>query len=69
MEGNSNLREKIGNQIKSARKSSGYTLKDLADKCDMPLSTISKIENGKWSVGIDMLEKICNALNVTVNIN
>lgn len=45
------------------------TLKDLADKYDMPLSTISKVENGKWSVGIDMLEKICNALNVTVNIN
>lgn len=60
------LRNKIGNQIKSIRLSKNLSMKQLGEMTDMTEATISKIENGKWSVGLDILERVCNALGVTL---
>ena len=36
--------------------------------CGMSHSTISKVENGRWSVSIDLLSKVCEALGAKVEI-
>ena len=63
-----NLREQIGSQLRAARLSKDLSLRQVADLADMTEATVSKIENGKWSVGIDVLERVCKALNVTIQL-
>lgn len=62
------LRNKVGAQLKAARIKACLTCGQLADMSGVSTSTISKIENGKWSVSLDMLEKLLPPLNVELNI-
>lgn len=67
---NSNsFREKIGSQLKSARITKGMSMAKVAELAEMTEATISKIENGKWSVSLDILERVCNALGVTISLS
>lgn len=63
------FREQIGNKLKSARISKGLSIEQLAETADMNAATISKIENGKWSVSLDILERVCRALGVTLTLS
>jgi DNA-binding XRE family transcriptional regulator len=40
----------------------------LAELADLRPATISNVENGKFSVGIDILTKICNTLGARIEI-
>lgn len=60
------FRERIGNQMKAIRMTRGMSLSQVANLSGTTETTISKIENGKWSVSIDMIEKVCRALNVEI---
>jgi len=51
------LRLKIGNSIRLIREKRGYSQDQLAEIMDVNRSTISKIENGKFSFSIDYLSK------------
>lgn len=62
------MRQEIGIQIRRERKRQGLSGKELAERAGFVESTINKIENGKWNVSIDILEKICDALGVTLQI-
>ena len=62
------MRQEVGIQIRRERKRQGLSGKELAEHAGLAESTINKIENGRWNVGIDILEKICDALGVTVQI-
>ena len=42
--------------------------KKLAELADLRPATISNVENGKFSVGIDILTKICNTLGARIEI-
>lgn len=64
----SSFREQIGNKLKAVRLSKELSLKQVADMSEMTEATISKIENGKWSVSLDVLERVCNALGVTLAV-
>lgn len=64
----SSFREQIGNQLKSVRLSKDLSLEQLAELAEMTPATISKIENGKWSVSLDILERVCRALGVTLSL-
>ncbi len=48
-------RLKLGDKIRQVREQKGYTQEQLADMMDINRSTISKIENGKFSITIDYL--------------
>jgi len=50
-----NYRQKIGNRIRQVREERGYSQEQLADMMDINRSTISKIENGKFSITVDYL--------------
>ena len=45
-----------------------YTVRQLAELADLRPATISNVENGKFSVGIDILTKICNTLGARIEI-
>ncbi len=48
-------RLKLGNRIKTVREERGYSQEKLAELMNINRSTISKIENGKFSITVDYL--------------
>jgi transcriptional regulator with XRE-family HTH domain len=48
-------RLKLGDKIRIVRENRGYSQEQLAEKMDINLSTISKIENGKFGITVDYL--------------
>jgi transcriptional regulator with XRE-family HTH domain len=54
----------IGLTLRSLREERGYTLRQLAEKAQVPHSHISNIENGKKTPGLDVIDRICFALGV-----
>lgn len=61
-------RKRIGQRIADLRKERGMTQQDLADLTDNQRNHISRIENGKYSVGFDTLQAIAEALGGTIDI-
>lgn len=54
----------IGVTLKSLRVEKGYTLRQVAEKAQMPYPHLSNIENGKRIPGLDLIDRICFALGV-----
>ena len=61
-------RTRIGNSIKRIRDDIGLEAKELARRSDMDAANLSRIEQGKFSTGIDTLCKIATALDAKVEI-
>ena len=57
-----NHREKIGQQIAFLRKERGLSQRALSELCGVTFQNINKIELGRYSVGLDILTKIADAL-------
>jgi transcriptional regulator with XRE-family HTH domain len=55
-----------GAALKSLRLSRGWTLADVARKTGVPISTLSKVENGKTELTMDRLLGISVALEVNI---
>lgn len=60
------VRLKIGQRIKELREKESMSQKDLSYTADLDRSYIASIENGKRNVSIINIEKIAEALNVSV---
>lgn len=56
-------RLKVGRSIRLIREKRGYSQDYLADLMNVSRSTISKIENGKFSFSIDYLSRLSIYLN------
>ncbi|WP_236017729.1 helix-turn-helix domain-containing protein [Alicyclobacillus acidoterrestris] len=56
----------LGNRLKSARTDKNLSMYQLAKRINMSQSTISKIESGKMRPTVDLMERICEALNLTL---
>lgn len=56
----------IGVTLKSLRVERGYTLRQVAEKAQMPFTHLSNIENGKKMPGLDIIDRICYALDVPI---
>ena len=63
-----NHRERIGNRIAELRKGKGLSLRQLAELSGVTSQNITKIEHGRYNVSIDILSKICNALDCEIEI-
>lgn len=61
-------RERIGQQIALLRKEKGLSQRALAELCGVTYQNINKIELGRYSVGLDILSKICDSLGCELRI-
>jgi transcriptional regulator with XRE-family HTH domain len=58
--------EPVGQRIRDLRAEKGWTLKELAEKCNLSTSFLSQVERGLSSVSITSLHVICQALGMTL---
>lgn len=63
-----NNRVDIGIQLAKIRSIRGMSTRELAEKCGVHYSNICKIEKGAYNVSIDILYKICTALEADIKI-
>ncbi len=56
-------------QIVAARKEEGLSQKDLADRCGMKASNLSRIENGNGNPSLATLLKIAHGLGKQLKIS
>lgn len=58
----------IGKRIAEERAKLGLSQRDLAGIAGYDPATIAKIELGRWSVGIDVLGRIAEAMGLRVDL-
>ena len=54
--------------LKNARKKLGLTQSELAIKAEIPRTTITKVESGKYNPTVSTLMSIASAMNKTLQI-
>lgn len=62
------MKETFGEYINKLRLDNGLTLTKLAAALDIDQSTLSKIENGKRNVPVDILPKLALTFNLDVKM-
>ena len=62
------IREYIGKRIAELRKERKLSQVDLALKTGLDKGHIARIELGRYSVGLDTLQKIADALEVKIEL-
>lgn len=60
-------RERIGGRIRELRKMQGLDAKSLAQQVGIDAGNLSRIEQGRFSVGFDILSRIANVLRMRVD--
>jgi transcriptional regulator with XRE-family HTH domain len=60
------IKEKIGTRIKALREVKAMSQKDLAYESDLDRSYIASVESGQRNISIVNIEKIANALKVSL---
>ena len=60
-------RERIGSRIRQLREKNGMDAKSLAILANIDAGNLSRIEQGKYSVGLDILSRIGVALGAKVD--
>ena len=60
-------RERIGKRIAKLRKDAGISQEKLAELSGVGYAHIARIELGRYSVGIDTLEKIANVFGKQID--
>ena len=61
-------RTRIGSRIKELRDLQGMSQGRLAELTGLNIPNISRIENGKYSTGLDILANIAEALGAELDI-
>lgn len=64
----SGIRIAMGKRIKELRTRKRFSQQALADMAGISKANVCSIEKGAYSVGLDVLHRICNALGAEVNI-
>lgn len=59
-----NTRDDFGRRIELIRKKKNISQEDLAVKAGITRNNLSRIENGKYSAGMDILQRIADALDM-----
>lgn len=60
------IEQTLGTSVRYLREQKGMSLRALAERTDFSASFLSQIENGQCSPSISSMEKIANALGVTL---
>jgi transcriptional regulator with XRE-family HTH domain len=59
----------IGKEIRLARKGLGYTQKSLSEKTKVNKTTISEIENGRFTGSFDIFERVLDGVGLEFEVN
>lgn len=62
-----NIKKQLGAKIKRLRQKKGLTQEQFAEKIDIAARTLSGIETGENFVTSETLEKILNALDISIS--
>ena len=62
-------RGEIGKEIRLARKGLGYTQKSLSEKTKVNKTTISEIENGRFTGSFDIFERVLDGVGLKLEVN
>ena len=62
-----NIKEKIGQRIRSLRKELNLSQEAIALKAEVDRTYITDVENGRRNVSVEILERIIEALQVSIN--
>lgn len=57
---------KFGEKVRGERKRRGWSQEDLATNAEVHRTYIGMIERGEKNITLENIEKICNALGLTV---
>ena len=57
----------IGSRLKTARVNKHLTQEQLAEKLDVSITCLSRIECGKYEISLKRLEEICGLLDVKIS--
>ena len=57
----------IGSLLRALRTRNDWTLKEMSQRCGIPLSTLSKVENDRLSLTYDKLLQISQRLNIRMS--
>lgn len=60
------IEQRVGGRIRTLRDEKGWFQKDLAKAARLPIRTIGRIERGEVDVRLSTLNKIAEALGVTL---
>lgn len=60
-------RIKIGNRIRTIRENQGYSASRIAEAIGIKESSYNRIEEGRFSVGLDILSRIAEALGSEID--
>ena len=55
----------IGSRLKSARIANGLTQQELAEKINVSIAFISRVERGSSHINLKRLSEICSILNIS----
>lgn len=61
-------RGQIGEKVKEARKSKGYTQQKLSELTRINKTTISEIENGRFTGSFDIFERILDEVGLQFEV-
>lgn len=68
MEKDYETRRRMGERIRQLRTEKGVSQVELAEKAGLAQPHIVRIEQGRYSVGLDILQAIAKALGCTVDM-
>ncbi len=57
----------IGSLLRDLRAGNGWTLKEMSERCGIPLSTLSKVEHDRLTLTYDKLQQISQRLNMRMS--
>ena len=55
----------IGRRLKSARNNKGFTQQDIAEKIDVSVAFLSRVERGSSHINLTRLSQLCDILEVS----
>ena len=62
------IRQRIGMRVAVLRKFAGLSQEQLSEKAGLQRTHVSRIEKGRYSLNIETLQAIAEALDLTVDI-
>jgi transcriptional regulator with XRE-family HTH domain len=64
----SDVEQLARSRLRTLRTTLGYSLEELAERTNLSPSTISRIETGRRTLGLDVLVPLANALQVSLDV-